>query len=120
MALNFTSPINFNFNDTEAVEFSSVEQCQQWAEQERFAWKALQEKFTASNLSPKKYRFDFTSQIKPYENLYNSCSEAVATGNAEQYRPAPDIKYDDGAPVHWFDILIDKMQSAKGQRSQGN
>lgn len=31
-------------------------------------------------------------------------------------RPTPDIKYDDDAPVHWFDILADKIQDQKGKK----
>ena len=32
------------------------------------------------------------------------------------FRPTPDIKYDDDAPVHWFDILANKIQDQKGKK----
>lgn len=32
------------------------------------------------------------------------------------FRPTPDIKYDDDAPVHWFDILANKIQDQKSKR----
>lgn len=86
MALRFSTPIHFNFTDKETVEFSSIEDCQQWAEHERQIWRGIQEQWNNSSLPKKKQNLDFNSQIKPYDDLYNACASALSANDADSHK----------------------------------
>ncbi|MCE9506859.1 MAG: hypothetical protein K8R48_00890 [Alphaproteobacteria bacterium] len=87
MALNFKTPISFSFSDTETVNFISVEECQKWAEKERDTWGKLKDAWSSSPLAAKKYRFDFDSQIKPFDGLFNICAQAISKNDADSFSP---------------------------------